>query len=116
MSLSEIIKRRRKELGYTLKDIADAMGVSEATVQRYESGNIKSLRHKNLSKLSEVLHVSPAQLMGWENDEPSATESETEDFKKYIESKLGRAITENDLRDFDIALDIVAERLKKEGK
>ena len=67
-NLSTVIKQRRNELGLTLLQIAEAVGVSEATVQRWESGNIKTLRHDNLIKLSEVLNLSPPALMGW--DEP----------------------------------------------
>lgn len=63
--LSTILKQRRKELGLTLAQIADAMGVTEATVQRWESGNIKTIRYEKIGKLSEVLKVSPALLMGW---------------------------------------------------
>lgn len=67
-SLSTIISQRRKELGLTLWQIASAVGVSEATVQRWESGNIKTLKHENLIKLADVLKLTPAALMGW--DEP----------------------------------------------
>lgn len=37
-SLSDVLKKRRKELGLTLAQIADKMGVAEATVQRWERG------------------------------------------------------------------------------
>ena len=67
--LSSVLKQRRKELGLTLAQIADAMGVAEATVQRWESGNIKSIRHEKISRLAEILNVSPAALMGWEQSE-----------------------------------------------
>ena len=67
--LSSVLKQRRKELGLTLAQIADAMGVAEATVQRWESGNIKSIRHEKISKLAEILMVSPSTLMGWEQSE-----------------------------------------------
>lgn len=63
--LSSVLKQRRKELGLTLAQIADAMGVAEATVQRWESGNIKSIRHEKIGKLAEILMVSPSALMGW---------------------------------------------------
>ena len=72
MGLSEILKMKRKELGYTLLDIAIKMGVSEATVQRWESGNIKNLRHERISRLAEILEVTPAFLMGW-SEEPTPT-------------------------------------------
>lgn len=68
MDFQRIMKIRRKELGYTLKDIADMMDVTEATVQRWESGNIKSLRQGRIAKLADVLGVSPSVLMGWEDD------------------------------------------------
>lgn len=67
--LSSVLKQRRKELGLTLAQIADAMGVAEATVQRWESGNIKSIRHEKIGKLAEILMVSPSALMGWEQPE-----------------------------------------------
>lgn len=64
--LSTILKQRRKELGLTLAQIADEMGVAEATVQRWESGNIKSVRYDKIGKLADVLKVQPSALMGWE--------------------------------------------------
>lgn len=67
-SLSTILKQRRKALGLTLAQIADTMGVTEATVQRWESGNIKSVRYEKIAKLSNVLGVAPSTLMGWEPD------------------------------------------------
>ena len=65
-SLSKILRQRRKELGLTLAQIADMMDVAEATVQRWESGNIKSIRHEKIGKLAEILQVPPASLMGWD--------------------------------------------------
>ena len=65
-SLSTVLKTRRRELGLTLAQIADRMDVTEATVQRWESGNIKSVRHEKIAKLAEILQISPASLMGWE--------------------------------------------------
>ena len=32
MLLSEVLKKRREEMGYTLLDVAKRMGVAEATV------------------------------------------------------------------------------------
>ena len=66
MSLSTVLKSKRAELNLTLKEVGDRVGVSEGTVQRWESGNIKTLRHERITKLAEVLDVSPAELMGLE--------------------------------------------------
>lgn len=64
-NLSAVLKHRRRELGLTLAQIASQMGVAEATVQRWESGNIKSIRYDKISKLAEVLQVNPASFMDW---------------------------------------------------
>ena len=69
--LPERLKSRRKELGLTLAQVADRVGTSEATVQRWENGSIKTLRHESIVKLAEVLDVTPAYLMGWEEPEQS---------------------------------------------
>lgn len=44
MSIADVIRKRRRELDLTLKDIANKVGVSEATVQRWESGVITNIR------------------------------------------------------------------------
>ncbi len=68
------IKQRREELGLTLKDVALKLNVSEATVQRYESGEIQTPRRERLSALASALNVDvnylagypAAPRMGWE--------------------------------------------------
>lgn len=72
MAISDVLKKRRAELGYTLLEIATKMGVSEATVQRWESGNIKTLRQGRIAQLAEILQVSPAYLMGWADQQSPA--------------------------------------------
>ena len=67
MGLSKILKTRRKELGLTLLEIANRIGVTEATVQRWESGEIKTLRQGRICKLAGIVEVSPAQLMEWDD-------------------------------------------------
>lgn len=64
-NLSSILKSRRKDLGMTLAQVAEKMGVTEATVQRWESGNIKSIRYDKIDRLADVLKVDPASFMGW---------------------------------------------------
>ncbi len=87
MSLSNVLKTRRKELGLTLAEIADRMNVSEATVQRWESGNIKNMRHERVAKLAEILRVSPAFLMGWEDSDTTENTSPLPSNLKPIKTK-----------------------------
>lgn len=70
--VNEIIRNRRQALGLTLIDVANHLGVKEATAQRYESGEIKNIKHETIVSLAQILKCSPAFLMGWEK-EPSNT-------------------------------------------
>ena len=71
MEFKDIFKERRQALGLSLKEIAEAVGVSVPTAQRWESGEIKNLRRDKISKLSSILDVSVEKLLG--RDEHSAT-------------------------------------------
>lgn len=64
--IKDIIKSRRTDLGLTLEDVARKVGVSSATISRWESGDIKNMRRDKISKLSSALQIDPAVLMGWE--------------------------------------------------
>lgn len=65
MDIGERIKQRREQINMTLKEVAERLNVSEATVQRYESGNIKNLKQSTISELSVILNVDPCWIMGW---------------------------------------------------
>ena len=68
--LQERIKQQRVLLKLTLLEVADQLGVKEATVQRYESGEIKNIKHETIEKLARILKVSPEYLMGWRDRKP----------------------------------------------
>lgn len=65
MSIGEIIKQRRKELGLSAEDIAKKAGVSPATIYRYESGDIRNPRSSILRPIAEVLNLDLYDLVGW---------------------------------------------------
>lgn len=67
MDLKDIIKERRIELDLTQKEIADYVGVSEATISRWESGNIKNMKRDKLYKLSKILQVKGSVLTDDDN-------------------------------------------------
>ena len=74
MKANEVIKLKRKEKGMTLRELAEKVGVSEGTVSRWESGDIRSMKHPNIEALSKVLGISPAILMEWEEYEEAGSE------------------------------------------
>jgi len=70
VEVKDKIKERRTELGLTLEQVGNYVGVSKSTVKKWESGSISNMRRDKIAKLSEVLRISPVELMGWQ-DEPT---------------------------------------------
>ena len=68
MAVKDIIRNRRIELGLTMKELADAVGVSEGTISRWESGHIANMRRDKIVTLAKVLQISPSTIMEWDNN------------------------------------------------
>lgn len=66
METRDVLKNRRLELGLTMKEVAEKVGVAEATISRWESGDIANMRRDRIKMLSDVLKISPSIIMGWE--------------------------------------------------
>lgn len=67
MDVGERIKYRRKQLGLSAEQIAAELGVSPATVYRYESNEIMNMRIDKLEPIAKALCTTPAYLMGWDD-------------------------------------------------
>lgn len=66
MGTKDIIKQKRIELGLTMKELANKVGVSEATISRWESGNIATMKQTKIALLAKTLGISPAVLVNGE--------------------------------------------------
>lgn len=71
MKLADRIKYKRNELGKTLEEVGQMVGVTKATIQRYENGNIQNIPSDKIELLASALNTTPAYLMGWEDDKKS---------------------------------------------
>ena len=65
MNIGLLISTKRKEKGLTQKELATKVGVSEATISRWESGEIKNMKRKFVGALADALEVSPLLFMDW---------------------------------------------------
>lgn len=94
--IMERMKHRREELDMSYQDLADKVGISKSTLQRYETGNIKNMPIDKLESVANALNVSPSYLMGWDTeyrpntiaahiDTEDLTDTEREDVANYIE-------------------------------
>lgn len=67
MELKDILRKRRLELGLTMKEVADACQVTEGMVSRWESGYTKNMRRDRIFALSQILRISPLVILGMED-------------------------------------------------
>ena len=64
MNIGQRLKQLRDEKQLTQEDVGNIIGVTKATVNRYETGEI-DIKRTIAVKLSKVFDVSPAYIMGW---------------------------------------------------
>lgn len=60
MEIKDIIRQKRLEKGLTMKELSVMVGVSEATVSRWESGDIATMKQTKIGALAKSLGLSPA--------------------------------------------------------
>lgn len=83
--INERIKECRLANGKTLLEVANYLGVKEATAQRYESGEIKNIKHETIILLAHYFHCTPSYLMGWDtSNTETAINTLTETEKQII--------------------------------
>lgn len=113
MNIKDIIKQKRLECGYTMKELAEKVGVSEATVSRWESGNLATMKHTKIMLLAKALKISPAMLF----DAPaspssslSLTQQEETHIKKY------RQLDADGKEEIDDLIDVKLAKLQRKAE
>lgn len=86
MNSGDIIKNRRIELDLTQEELGAKIGVQKSAIAKYESGSIENLKRSTILKLSEVLNLTPTQIMGFEEDKEETTMFTT--FDEAVDSFL----------------------------
>jgi len=89
--INERIKEMRNARNFTLLEVAEKLGVKEATMQRYESGEIKNIKHETIVKLADIFNCSPVYLMGWSNRITGTENQNLPPLAEQIEKEYGKA-------------------------
>lgn len=110
MEICERIKKRRKELGMSAETVADRLGVSPATIYRYEKKDIKKFPSDILEPLAEVLHTTPMYLLGIEEN--------SENKNKYLVPVLGTVRAGLPIEAVETIIDYeeISEDMAKQGE
>lgn len=64
-SVGRRLKKLRLEQELTLDDVSKKVGVTKATINKYESGIVKTIKRDIVEKLAAALNTSPEYIMGW---------------------------------------------------
>ena len=71
-NVGTLIKNRRIELGLSQEYVGKAVGVSAATVSRWEGGQIANMTRSRIADLAKVLRLSPMDIIDFNpNFEPT---------------------------------------------
>lgn len=97
MKINERIKNRRLELGLSLESVANALGVSKSTVFRYETKEIEKMPIDIVEPLAKVLKVTPAYIMGWEDNIQNSPPSKESERRIFIYGKINEELKDNDI-------------------
>lgn len=77
MTMGDRIHYLRTDLGFTLQELGDKVGVGASTVRKWETGYIKTLRTDKMQKLASALNTSVDYLMGWTDNSININTIET---------------------------------------
>ena len=89
MTIGERIKDLRESKNMPQTELAERIGAKKQTIYKYENNIITNIPSDQIELIARVLEVSPAYLMGWdEENAPGSTESVDELLKsKETEKK-----------------------------
>lgn len=90
MAIGDIIHNKRKQLGLTLEDVGNAVGVSKSTVRKWETGYIANIKRDKISNLAKILQINPVILI--QGDETVSDESDQDQSLQFLPQKNIRNI------------------------
>lgn len=63
MNIGKMIHNRRTQLGLTLEELGNKVGVGKSTVQKWENGFISNMRRDKIALLASALEISPVSFI-----------------------------------------------------
>lgn len=67
-SRGEAIRSLRKDAGLSQEELANKLHTTKQTIYKYEAGIVTNIPSDKIEEMSQIFHVSPAVIMGWDED------------------------------------------------
>lgn len=117
MTIGERIKLLRDSLNISQVDLADKINVSKQTLYKYENNIITNIPSDKIEAIAKIGNVSPAYLMGWDNN-LAPTDTSSHASKGISISVLGRVAAGLPIEAVENIIDTeeIPEELAKTGE
>ena len=76
MEFKDILKSERIAHGYTQEELGKLVGLKKSAIHKYENGLVVNPGRSLIFKFAKALDVSPAYLLGIEDEQPKDSEKE----------------------------------------
>jgi len=111
------IRELRIKAELTQEQLGDMVGLQKSAIAKYENGKTENMKRSVIQKMANALGVSPAYLMGFEDDTPYYIDPEAAELAKEIANRedlriLFDATRDISKEDMDVIIRMV-EGLKK---
>lgn len=93
MPIGERIKSCREKANLTQGELAKRLTTTKQTIYKYENNIVTNIPSDKIEKMAELFNVTPAYLMGWEDDnksswQPKLTDKDEKELDKKVEDLL----------------------------
>lgn len=68
MTVGDRIRKKRELAGISQTALAERVNISKQTLYKYETNIITNIPSNKIEEIAKALSVSPAYLMGWEDN------------------------------------------------
>lgn len=120
LEIGNRIKKRRIELGLTIQQVADDVGLNKSTIQRYENGKIEKVKIPVIRSISETLKVDLMSNVKNENISKKEINQviNASQARTLIETinTIAIHLNEEELNQLGLVLAKILERLEKESE
>ena len=103
MEFKDILKQQRIAHGLTQEELGKMVGLQKAAIYKYENGLLVNPKRSLIKQLAEIFSVSPAYMMGIEDEEKQTyfTDPETVALVQFLHDKPEYKVMFDSTRDMD---------------
>ena len=103
MEFKDILKQQRIAHGFTQEELGKMVGLQKAAIYKYENGLLINPKRSLIQKLAEIFGVSPAYMMGIEDEKKQTyfNDPETVKMAQFLHDNPEYKVMFDSTRDLD---------------